>query len=186
MVAVEEPVKQRQCNRELFHEDIFNSGTYSVPVTRRATEASIGATLSPEMSPGVSLGVSSHKRRDSGTTKSARPWIPLHKHQPGAPHFLDRLREGGKAVTRRLSAVFQGPAGSRGTRAPAPSTESEDHTGDLGTSAQHSPAAAATPNTSKYLDPLASHTFSVSTRRSHHEGCSEDHQPHQCENDGTP
>jgi len=181
-VVIEEPVKQRQCNRELFHEDIFGSGMYSIPVTRRATEASITSLLSPELSPGASLGASSRKRRGNGTGKSGLSFIPLHKHQPGTPHFMDRLREGGKAVTRKLSAVLQGPIGARGTRAPAPSAESEDHAVEGGS--QHRQMSLAG-STIEYLDPLVSFAAST-TRRSYHDTCSEDHQPHQCENDSSP
>lgn len=182
-VVIDEPVKQRQCNRELFHEDIFDSGTYSIPVTRRATEASIKTPLSPELSPGVSIGTSSRKRRGTGMAKSGIPFIPLHKHQPGTPHFMDRLREGGKAVTRKLSAVLQGPiGGARGTRAPAPSAESEDHAAEIGTPRGRTSVAGSTMD---HLDPLVSYATST-TRRPHHETCSEDHQPHQCENDISP
>ncbi|KAH7350144.1 hypothetical protein B0T11DRAFT_290637 [Plectosphaerella cucumerina] len=176
----DEPVKPPQCNHALFHEDIFECGTYSTPITRRATEASIKFPLSPEINSETSSGTLSRAGKDARSGKSI-PFIPVHKHQPGTPHFMDRLREGGKAVTRKLSAVFPG---TRGTRAPAPSAESEDYqTEDGHTQPRTSAAVSPTVSTLEVLDPLAHIAGTSGGRHSRHGACSEDHQPHVCDSE---
>ncbi|KAH6693901.1 hypothetical protein F5X68DRAFT_258703 [Plectosphaerella plurivora] len=180
VVVDDEPVKALQCKHAMFHENIFECGTYSTPITRRATEGSIKFPLSPELNSETSSSTVSRAGKSARGGKSS-PFIPVHKHQPGTPHFMDRLREGGKAVTRKLSAVFPG---TRGTRAPAPSAESEDYQTEDG-HPQARPSAVVSPavSTVEYLDPLAHIATSPASRPSRHGTCSEDHEPHVCDSE---
>lgn len=184
VVVEDEPVKSLQCSHNLFHEDIFEGGTYSTPITRRATEASIRIPLSPELNSASSSGtvLRTGKETKSGKSGKSIPFIPVHKHEPGTPHFMDRLREGGRAVTRKLSAVLPG---SRGTRAPAPSAESEDRLTEDGQIwyMRASTTVSPTVSTVEFLDPLAHIVSASGSRHSRHDACSEDHQPHMCESE---
>lgn len=153
-VLVDEPIKPRHCNHRMFHEDIFECSA-SMPGSRRATEVDICTVTDarPERM-GAAIGSSSRRRRGTIDGTSI-PLSALHKNESSAPHLMDRIREGGRSITRRLSAVFQGAAVSKGTRAPAPSADSEGHSVDVQTS--HGLGGRGSGGT-EYLDPFVRRT----------------------------